>query len=412
MTKERQKDLLERFVRYTKVDTMSMPENLPENHPSFAGEWDLLKMLQQELKDFGVKDVVLTDKGVVVARIPANVEGVKTIGFMAHVDTANDVEGNHVKARVIENYDGEDIKLNEKLTLDVESNPELAKYKGTTLIVTDGTTLLGGDDKAGVAEIMSAVKYLQENPQVKHGEIEIYFTSDEETGCGMDCFPYEMVKSSACYTVDGGTRYEIEAECFNAAGVEVHFEGVSTHLGSGKNKMVNAIKMASVFINALPQAESPEATDNRDGYYCPHEIKGTAVDANLSLVLRDFDYDNLLRRIEALKSIAKGVEALYHGKIEVKESISYRNMYEAAKKNPRAMQIIFEAGKALDMPLYEEVIRGGTDGARLAETLGVPCPNLFTGCHNLHSLSEWAALDAMTDSVKLILKIIDLWVEN
>lgn len=409
MTEERKNELLERFVRYTAVDTMSIPS---ENHPSFDGEWDLLRMLEQELKDFGVKDVVLTDKGILVARIPANTKGAPTIGFMSHVDTANDVEGNHVKARVIESYDGKDIKLNEKVTLDVESNPELSQYKGTTLIVTDGNTLLGGDDKTGIAEIMTAIKYLQENPEVKHGEIEIYFNADEETGLGMDCFPYDKVKSAVCYTIDGAARYEVQFECWNAATVELRFEGRTVHIGHAKNKLINAIKMANAFIDALPQSESPEATDGRDGFYCPYEIKGTTEEATLTLIIRDFDYDNLLRRIDAVKKMAEAVEALYHGKVEVNEIMGYRNLYEAVKKNPRSREIVFEAGKALGMPLVEIPIRGGTDGAQLSQVLGIPCPNLFTGSHNLHSIYEWAALEAMSDSVELILKIVDLWAEE
>lgn len=402
-------ELLQRFLRYVKVDTMSDPHALETCHPSTAGQWDLLRMLEQELKGFGLADVSLNDKGYLIARVPGTVESAPTIGFMAHVDTADDVMGNGVKPRVIETYDGKDIQLNAGVTMPVATNGELSGYVGETIIVTDGTTLLGGDDKAGVAEIMTAVKYLLDNPELSHGPIEIIFTPDEETGAGMDHFPYHAIQSKACYTVDGGSRYEIETECFNAATIKVHFSGIAAHLGSARGKMVNALTMATTFVQALPQAESPEATDGRYGYYCPQEISGNATDLDLTVFLRDFDLDNLKRRIKVLEDLGKTVEGLFFGGVcSVDAKISYYNMAGSAKEHPEVISAIYDAGKELGMPLFESIIRGGTDGARLAEK-GVPCPNLFTGGHNLHSIYEWTALPAMKDAVRLVLGIVSQW---
>jgi tripeptide aminopeptidase len=407
-----EKNILDRFLRYTAVDTMSDPDALASQHPSTDGQWDLLRMLEKELRQLGIEDVLLDSNGVVSANMKANKEGLPSIAFMAHVDTASDCNGNHVKARIVNDYDGEDIKLSSKLTLDVKSNPELSKYKGETVIVTDGTSLLGADDKAGVAEIMAAVETLVSDPSIKHGPVQIFFTSDEETGCGMDYFPMDRFSSEACYTADGGVRYVVETECFNAATVDVHFTGVSAHLGSAKNRMVNAVTMASHFISAIPQAQSPEATDGRDGYWCPYSIEGSAADVKVKLFLRDFDYDKLLDRIEALRSLAQTVGKLFAGGVVAfKSKVSYRNMNEACLKNPKATELLFKAGEQLGMPLRTELIRGGTDGARLAEK-GIPCPNLFTGGDNYHSLKEWAALPAMADGARLIVQIIRCWAQD
>lgn len=403
------KSVLEKFIRYTEVDTMSDGDMLPGKHPTTDGQWDLLRLLEKELKELGLGDVVLNENGILMATLPANKAGLPTVGFMAHVDTASDCNGNQVKARVIENYDGKDVTLCQGLVLDTLTNPELLKYKGGTIIVTDGTSLLGSDDKAGVAEIMTAVEYLLQNPAIEHGDVEVIFTPDEETGSGMDYFPLEKLKSKACYTIDGGERFIVECECFNAASMTIHFSGISTHLGSAKNKMVNAVTMAAAFISAMPQAESPEATNERDGYYCPYHIEGGTTDVDLSLVLRDFDYDNLMARVEAMTSLAESIRKLYHApEIKVQSKVIYRNMFEACQKDPTAVDLLFAAGKDLGMPLESQVIRGGTDGARLAEK-GIPCPNIFTGGHNLHSLKEWAALDAMEDAVKLTVQLIRRW---
>lgn len=403
-------EVLDRFLRYVQVDTMSDESIADKKHPSTPGQWDLLRMLEGELKSLGLKDVVLDEYGYLLARLDATEQGLPSIAFCSHVDTADDVEGNHVRPRVVENYDGKDIKLNDEYSIIAADNPELARYVGSTIITSSGDTLLGCDDKGGVAEIMTAVSYLVKHPEIKHGEIEILFSPDEETGCGMDFFDASRLNAKALYTVDGGTRYEVELECFNAATVKVHFSGVSYHLGAARGRMVNALTMASAFINAIPQAESPEATDGRYGYYCAQSASGNATDMDVTVYLRDFDYDGLLRRIEVLQSLGKTVELLYAGgKVTVDSKISYLNMGEAAKKDPWAVEAIFKAGKALGQPLHTEIIRGGTDGSRIAQIKGIACPNLYTGGHNYHSRFEWAALDAMNDSVFLIIEIARQW---
>ena len=402
-------EILERFLRYTAVDTQSIEAEAEKKHPSFDGEWDLLRMLEKELRELGIEDIELDGHGYLLARLPATAKGIEPIAFSAHVDTADDVPGNGVKA-VVNDYKGGDLVLKNGLVITEAGNPELKQYAGSKIITSEGDTLLGCDDKGGVAEIMTAVSYLAKNKDIPHGEVEILFSPDEETGFGMDFFDAKRLHSKAFYTVDGGERYVIELECFNAATVKVRFSGVSFHLGSARGRMVNALTMAASFINALPQAESPEATDGRYGYYCAQQASGNATEMEVTLYLRDFDYDNLLRRIEVLKSLGKTIEDIYNGgKVNVEAKISYLNMGEAAKKNPKAVDAIFAAGKELGQPLKTEIIRGGTDGSRIAEMAGIPCPNLYTGGHNYHSKYEWAALDAMNDSTELILGIIGQW---
>ncbi|WP_320129563.1 peptidase T [uncultured Sphaerochaeta sp.] len=407
------KELLERFLRYAVIDTMSDEALAATRRPSTDNQWDLLNLLVTELKSLGLEDVCLDEKGVVIAHIPSNLDHtVPTIGLMAHVDTADDVMGNGVKPRVIEAYAGGDIKLNEEYSIVAAENTELAGYLGKTLIVTDGTTLLGSDDKAGVAEIMTVAQVLCSDKTIKHGELELIFTCDEETGAGMDDFPYDKIRCDYCYTVDGGKRFEIESECFNAATVKVHFSGVSYHLGAARGRLVNAVTMAAFFVNGLPQAESPEATDGRYGYYCAQTINGNATDLDLILYLRDFDLTVLDRRIEAIHQLAKATEALYpNGTVTVEAKHVYYNMVFAAQKKPIAMESLKEAGKRLGMKLDEQLIRGGTDGARMANEAHIPCPNIFTGGHNLHSRFEWAALPAMVDSASLVLEIVKIGAE-
>lgn len=404
------KELLERFIRYVKTDTMSNAHVARTKHPSTEGQWDLLRMLEKELRDMGLEDVELDSCGYLLARIPANMPDVPCIGFSAHVDTASDVMGNGVKPRVIESYDGGDIVLKSGLVIKAAENPELAPYKGTTLVVSDGTTLLGSDDKSGVAEIMTAVHRLVENPQIKHGEIEILLSPDEETGFGMDFFDASRLHSTVLYTMDGGTRYEISSECFNAASVEVRFKGVPYHLGDARGRMVNALTMLCHYVSSLPQAESPEATDGRQGYYCAHEAEGNVEKAKLNLLLRDFDYDALKERIRVLEKLASSTEALFSGgKVEFSSEISYLNMGESARSNPKALQAVWDAGRALGQPLEDRVIRGGTDGARIAAARGIACPNIYAGGHNMHSCCEWAALEAMNDAALLLLEIVNQW---
>lgn len=402
------KSLSDRFIRYTTYDTMSDSAKAGIKRPTTPGQEVLLLLLKSELEELGF-DCYFGEEKVVMGSLKGNSEG-KTIGFMAHVDTADDVDGNHVKATRWSNYNGKEIKLN-GVSLTPEENPDLLRYIGGEIITSDGTTLLGSDDKAGVAIIMEAMKYLTEHPEIKRPDIEVYFTPDEETGSGMSKFPHSRLKSYCCYTIDGGDEGSIECECFNAATISIDIKGVSIHLGSARGILVNAVTIASQIVSSLPQAESPEATDGRYGYYCPLEMSGTSTEAKLDVFIRDFDLDSFNYRIEAVKAIATSMGFLYKGDITVDVTISYHNMAEANKANPYATEAIFSAGKKLGIPLREEIIRGGTDGARLAET-GVACPNIFTGGHNLHSLKEWVAVDGMNSSMNLVLGIVDYWSEK
>lgn len=396
----------DRFIRYTTYDTMSDGNASGNRRPTTEGQEELLLVLKKELEELGLETYYGEEK-VVMGVLKGNSLGT-TIGFMAHVDTADDCNGNGVKAKVWSNYDGGVIELEDGVVLDPEKDKDLLLYKGKEIITSDGTSLLGSDDKAGVAIIMEALKYLVEHPEVKRPDIEVYFTPDEETGSGMDMFPYDRLKSKCCYTVDGEAEGEVELECFNAATVEILLKGVSIHLGSARGTMVNAVTMASHIVTSLPQAESPEATDGRYGYYCPLVLEGTATEAKLSIFIRDFDMEKFQHRIESVEKIVAAVEALYGGEIKANVSVSYHNMAEANKKNPGAIEAVYSASQKLGLAIREEIIRGGTDGARLAET-GVACPNLYTGGHNLHSLKEWIAVDAMSNSINLCLGIIDYW---
>ncbi len=398
--------LKKRFIEYTTFDTMSDSEKAETVRPSTPGQMVLLKELKKELEEMGV-ETYLGEESVLMGKLKGNSSN-NTIGFMAHVDTASDTEGNGVKAKVWSNYDGRKIVLNGGTVIDPEVDKDLLLYKGCEIITSDGTTLLGSDDKAGVAIIMEMIKYLVEHPEVKRPNIEVYFTPDEETGCGMDKFPYSRMKSSCCYTVDGGREGEVETECFNAATVTINISGVSIHLGDARGRLVNAVTVGAKIIDALPQSESPEATDGRYGYYCPLVFNGSGSDAKLQVFIRDFDSDNFERRIKNVESIVRAVGELYGAEVGVVSKVSYRNMNLVNKSNPSAVDAVYKAGEKLSIKLEDAIIRGGTDGARLAET-GVAAPNLFTGGHNLHSNSEWVCVDAMTRSTNLCLGIVEYW---
>lgn len=401
--------LKKRFIRYTTFDTMSDSDKAETVRPSTPGQVVLLHELKNELEQMGVK-TYYGEESVLMGKLKGNSSD-NTIGFMAHVDTASDTEGNGVKARVWSNYDGGKIVLEGNTVIDPETDRDLLLYKGCEIITSDGTTLLGSDDKAGVAIIMEMLKYLIEHPEVKRPNIEVYFTPDEETGCGMDKFPYSRMKSSCCYTVDGGREGEVETECFNAATVTINILGFSIHLGDARGRLVNAVTVGAKIIDALPQCESPEATDGRYGYYCPLVFNGSGNEAKLQVFIRDFDSDNFERRIKKVESISRAVAELYGAEVDVKTKVSYRNMNSVNRSNPSSVDAVYKAAEKLSIKIEEAIIRGGTDGARLAET-GVAAPNLFTGGHNLHSNSEWICLDAMTRSTNLCLGIVEYWSEK
>ena len=403
--KDIKKQMTDRFIRYTKFDTMSDPELCGVKRPTTDGQIAMLEALKKELEELGL-ETYFGKEFVVKGTLKGNVDA-PTIGFMAHCDTASDVNGNNVKAQYHENYDGSDIVLKDGIV--IPAGELLKSYKGTDIITSDGTSLLGADDKAGVTVIMQMVSYLVSHPEVKHGDIEVFFTPDEETGSGMDMFPYDGMKSVACYTVDGGTEGEIETECFNAATVSVTFHGNSIHLGSARGILVNAVTMASALVSSLPQAESPEATDGRYGYYCPLDFNGDGVTANVKVYIRDFDMPSFERRIECVRKLAESIAFIYHGEVDVDVHVSYHNMAEVNKKSPKATEAIYAAAEKIGIHVEDELIRGGTDGARLAETSGVPSPNLFTGGANYHSLREWLSVDGLYNSYRLVLAMVDYW---
>ena len=407
--------LLERFLRYARIGTPSDRHAAAEKTPSTECQWQLLRLLETELRNLGLP-AELDERGFLIARLPATLPAgnkqAPCIGFMAHVDTASDVPGSDVKPLVHENYGGGALELPASVSIDPEEAPTLRNFIGDTIVTSDGSTLLGADDKAGVAAIMAAVEWLVGHPEIRHGELEIIFTPDEETGKGMDRFPLQALRSKVAYTLDGDGDGTVEAECFNAYKVDVGFKGVVIHLGSARGKLVNAVSMAAHYATLLPRTESPEATDGRFGYYCPLEIKGDLGEASLEIYLRDFEIDDIKRRLEALAGFAKATEAAFPGgKVTVKEEKQYLNMRDAFRKDLRILDFLDEAIRKTGLEPRHESIRGGTDGARLSE-LGIPTPNVFAGGASFHSRKEWVPLSAMTRAAETVVNLAALWAEK
>lgn len=401
--------VLPRFLRYVQMWTES-DRSIPDT-PSTPGQWDLAKDLVAELRSFGIKSVELTDHCYVVARIPASAgcETAPVVGFMAHMDTASDVSGKAVKPRVIAEYDGKPIPLEDGRRIDPAEYPELAARIGDTIITSDGTTLLGADDKAGVAEIMAAVEHFLAHPEINHGPLEFIFTPDEETGKGLPEFPRDLIQATACYTMDGGPQGELEAECFTAYKAEVTFTGRVIHLGSARGKMANAVAMAASFISLLPRSESPESTDGYYGYYCPLDIKGDPEKTVVEVFLRDFEQSGMDRRLAALESFARATEAQFPGgTVRVASSLQYLNMKRKLDEHPLVIELLLKAAQAAGTDAFFKPIRGGTDGSRLTQ-MGIPTPNVFTGGHNYHSRHEWAGLGEMIAAVQTIIELARLW---
>ena len=393
--------LLERFVRYAKICTTSDPDSAET--PTSAGQWELARLLQAELTAFGIGSE-LTSHCYLLARIPSNLPPdapvPETIGFLAHLDTSSDVSGENVNPCVVKNYDGKKIVLRGGVTIEPG-----ADAVGKTIVHADGTTLLGADDKAGIAAIVSAAAFLVSHSEIKHGPIELIFTPDEETGRGLPEFPREKVESTVCFTLDGGPGGELEIECFNAYGVDVTFQGIAIHPGEARGVMVNAALMAAHFAAMLPRTESPEATDGYYGFYCLMESRGDQESARQRLIVRDFSRSGVERRIAALESFARAVEAAFPGgKVTVDAKPSYYNMKEAIEARPEIQARLEEAAKNLSVDYRFKPIRGGTDGARLAE-LGIPTPNIFTGGRNFHSRSEWLLLDDLLAACRLTIEL-------
>ena len=402
-------ELKERFLKYVAVDTQS-DEN-SETFPSTAKQFDLLNMLKEEMEALGLTEVVTDKYGYTMGTIPASegYENAPVIGFIAHVDTAPDMSGKDVKPRIIECYDGEDIVLNNALTMKVAEFPELKKFVGHTLSHTDGTTLLGADDKGGVAEIMTAAEYLMSHPEIKHGKIRIGFTPDEEIGRGVDFFDVAAFGADFAYTVDGGMEGELEYENFNAASAKVEIQGRNVHPGYAKNKMINAIEVAGEFMQLLPTWERPEHTEGYEGFFHCVGMSGTVEKAQLSYIIRDHDADRFEQRKRFIWSAMDFIRAKHGGEvINVTLKDQYYNMQKMVAPHPQVIERAIEAMEQADVKPLVRPIRGGTDGARLS-FMGLPCPNLFTGGMNFHGKFEYCSLTTMQKAQQVILNLAQLW---
>jgi tripeptide aminopeptidase len=409
------KQLLDRFIRYVKTWTTSNQDNADNGIiPSETREADFAETLADELRKIGLSDVHVTEHAYVCGRIPASkgFEKAPVIGFLAHMDTVAEVSGKDVKPAVIENYDGKPISIGNGITLDPASDKDLAESKGQTLITTDGSTLLGADDKAGIAAIMTAIEHIMSDGTINHGTIEVIFSPDEETGHGMDFVPTDWLTAKQCYTLDGGKEGELEVECFNAYKSEITFTGVAMHTGTARPGMVNSISMASSFISMLPHSERPETTDKYQGFYAPMDISGSIEQSHVVLYLRDFSADGMKKRLETVDVLANAIQYKFPGgKAKVVHTKQYLNMKEELDKNPAVVEKLVKATELAGVKPTFNPIRGGTDGSRLTE-MGIPTPNVFTGGHNFHSRTEWASLDQMMTATKTVIELVKLWAKD
>ena len=396
--------IIDRLSRYVKIDTQSNPES--KSTPSTEKQWDLLHLLQKELQDFGL-ETELDNNGYLFATLESNIEKeVPTVGFLAHVDTSPDFNATNVNPQIIEDYNGQPIKLgqtNRVLSQDVF--PELKKLEGHTLMITDGTSLLGADDKAGVVEIMEAVKYLQTHPEIKHGRIRIAFTPDEEIGRGPHKFNVERFNADFAYTMDGSEFGELQFESFNAAEATITAHGVNVHPGSAKNVMVNAIGLVHQFHSLLPANEVPERTEGYEGFYHLMKIEGTVEKASLQYIIRDHDRKSFELKKKKLLEIRDDINIHYEGypvKVDIEDQ--YYNMAEQIKPHPYIIDIPKKVFADLEIKPNTAPIRGGTDGSQLSFK-GLPTPNIFTGCGNFHGPFEYASIDVMEKAVQVIIGI-------
>ncbi len=406
--------VVDRFLKYVKFDTQSKEDS--PTFPSDQKQLELSKALVEELKELGLEDAHMDDNGYVIATLPSNTDKqVDPIGFISHVDTSPAVSGENVNPQIHKNYQGGDIVVNEekKVVIEESNNPELKDMKGFDIITTDGTTLLGADDKAGIAEIMDAINYLVKHPDVKHGDIKIVFTPDEEVGRGAEKFDVEKVGAKYAYTIDGSTRGEVETETFSADAVVIKIKGINVHPGYAKGKMVNSLKVASHFMESLPKDKlSPETTDGRDGYVHCVSIEGNEELTTLKFIIRDFITDKLKEYEDILEDLVKKAVADYPGsEYEFDVIEQYRNMKEILDKHPQVEENALEALNRLNIEPIQSAIRGGTDGSRLSY-MGLPTPNLFAGGHNFHAITEYVAVQDMEMAVKMIVTIAQVWEEK
>ncbi|MBL7887696.1 MAG: peptidase T [Flavobacterium sp.] len=406
-------DIINRFISYVTIDTESDPNS--ETTPSTAKQWDLANKLVDELKAMGMQDVTIDENAYIMATLPSNVDHkVPTIGFVSHFDTTPDFTGANVNPQIIENYDGKDIVLNaeQNIILSPSYFEDLLLYKGQTLITTDGLTLLGADDKAGITEIMEAMKYLIEHPEIKHGAVRVGFTPDEEIGRGAHKFDVEKFGCDWAYTMDGSQIGELEYENFNAAGAKITFKGKSVHPGYAKGKMINSMLLANQFISALPYNEVPERTQDYEGFFHVHHLTGSIEETVLELIIRDHDKALFEGRKELIHAIAKQINDQYAQQFgediciaEVKDQ--YYNMREKVEPVFHIVDIAEKAMKELGITPIIKPIRGGTDGSQLSYK-GLPCPNIFAGGHNFHGKYEYVPVESMVKATEVIVKICEL----
>lgn len=400
--------VIERLVRYAQIDTQSDAES--ETTPSTEKQWDLLRVLEKELAEIGMTEISLDENGYLFATLPANSDKqLPTIGFLAHVDTATDYTGTNVKPQRHDNYDGGDIQLNANTILSPKNSPELANYVGQTLITTDGTTLLGADDKAGIVEIMTAMEYLIANPDIKHGKIRVAFTPDEEIGRGPHKFNVDTFNADFAYTMDGGPLGELQYESFNAAGVKVKTYGVSVHPGSAKDKMVNAITMAIKFQSYMPEAEVPEKTAGHEGFIHLMNFNAHIEEARLSYIIRYFDREEFESRKQLFKEAEAKIKAEFgENAITVEVADQYFNMAEKIEPEKHIIDVAYEAMENLDIKPLILPIRGGTDGSQLSY-MGMPTPNIFAGGENMHGKFEYVSAETMVKATEVIIEIVQLF---
>lgn len=402
--------LLDRFLRYVRIDTQA--DERSTTYPSTPGQLELGRLLRDEMLALGLKDAVQNEHGIVFATVPGNLPGAPTIAFNSHVDTSPETSGHGVKPQVIRNYPGGDIVLpgDPSKVIRFAETPELHGLVGKTIITTDGTTLLGSDDKAGVAVIMELARILLANPEIPHGPVRIVFTCDEEIGKGVLHLDPKQIGATVAYTLDGQGAGEIEAETFSADKATVTITGVNIHPALAKGRMVNAVRLAAMFIERMPQRIlSPEATDGRDGFLHPYVVEGGVGKTTLHILLRDFETPELETKANLLRDVAKTILAEYPAsKIDVSIAQQYRNMRDGIAKEPRAVQYADEAVKRAGLVPKHLIIRGGTDGAQLTAK-GLPTPNLSTGEHNIHSPLEWTCLEEMDAAVRVLVELVMVW---
>ncbi len=399
------KDANERFLRYVKVHTTS--EEDVDKTPSTERQFDLAKMLKAELEELGLKDVELDEHCYTYATLPSNIDKeVQLVGFIAHVDTSNAVSGENVKPRIIRNYDGSEITFPEDPELKITFNdvPELKEMVGENIITASGDTLLGADDKAGIAEIMAAMAAFKKYPELKHGEIRVCFTPDEEVGMGTAKIDLKKIPEY-CYTVDGSVPGELEFECFDAYMASFTFKGINVHPGFSKDRMVNAVNIAAHYLADLPEWESPEHTEKREGFYHPMDISGTPEKTTFKMIIRDFENAKNQKRIQFLEKLNAVYEARYPGlKIEMNVKHQYENMVQVLNKHPRSLDLARKAIKQAGLQVISTAIRGGTDGARLS-LMGHPTPNLFAGGMLFHSRKEFIAESSLGKAAEVVLNL-------